>query len=1253
MAEYGKRLIAQPGEDAGEDASAPLETSRNPFVGPRAFEAGEQEYFFGRDDEIAILTGLVMTRRAALFFAPSGAGKSSLLRAGLIPELERQTTVGRGERTSTYQKMRVLPILKVSGGIPRDVQQPIANIFIFQALISLYPPEIAADELAGRSLSESLAPYFAESEATGVDSASPQEGNARVEATLLIFDQFEELFTHFSERWHDRADFFNQVGQALATYPSLHVLFTMREDFIAELTPYVGLLPDQLRSRFRLERLQREAALQAVTAPIKRAGRSFAPGVAEELVDNMRRSQPGIKVLANVTKGTAFSDYVEPVHLQIVCRQLWEKLPAGQEVITTADVQKFGDVDQALTNFYKATLAKVVALSRLSPRRVRTWFSEQLITPARTRGLVYRGETETEGLPNSAVDVLNNAYIIRASVRAGDTWYELAHDRLVEPILEANRIWITNYQNPLDKATQSWLAGGRDPQRLIDGTQLALGQAYAIENPNDVLEEERLFLEASQRAETARIQEEHRTARRRRNIFISGTAIILVLAVLTFWAILNGNEAKRQAQLASSRELAARAVAYLAVDPGASILLALQAYKIAETTQAEDALRLSLYSSRIYRRFDVDDGQLISLAVSPDGTYMAAAHNNDGSILVWDLRAENAKPMPSILKPTPDSPDSEIATWDLAFSPDGRQLASAHSDGLRIWEASTGKLILSSREGGDIRSSPLENFYSVAFSPDGLYLAAGGNKKVRIWNIDTGQEIASSPHKLKFNVLDMAFSPDSGQIAIGGQDPNITIWDFASSNKVVTLTGHEDNVWTITFSPDGNYLASGSKDKTAIIWDLRGDEPEQLVRLYDHTNTVASLVLSANGHCLATAGLDRTVRLWDFPSGELLFTLAGHSDWVTGVAFRESEPHSEGLSPTLSCGRQLVSTSHDGSVRFWNIGPTAEVATFTGHQEPVESAAFTPDMQRVASGSDDGEVILWDAGTGQELSRWDAHINGRVNRVAFSPDGNLLATAGYDGFVRIWEVGSGSAQVPELIRELQHPGYQINTAAFSQDGRLIATASDDFARIWQVSSGKIEKVLEHPGVYGAAFSPDEGLLVTTGEEGSIKVWDPTTWESKQDLQHGTDVVYDAAFSHDGRLLATISWDGSVKIWTVADWKVQADLTGHVDRVYGVHFLPDDAFLVTSSADGTARVWEVATGRLARTLPGPEMNSLDVDAAGRLVVVGGEDGTVRMYTLNLADLIAKAEARLLQTGITTAECLRYLTDSQCQAYVIKK
>ncbi len=547
----------------------------NPYVGPRAFNTAESDYFFGREEEIEILQGLVMSRRVVLLFAKSGVGKSSLVRAGLIPRLTAERTVGRGRRARRLPpKMKTLPIGTVGGGLPSQLNQPLDNVYSFIALYSMQSDDdVDPNTLAGQTLAEGLADLI------GSDGNSPPDDLP----VLLVLDQFEELFTRHLTRWEDREGFFRQISQALDNHPPLHVLFVMREDFIAELTPYTNLIPGRLESDYRLERLNKDAALKAVKQPAADAERPFAEGVAEELVDNLRRVQTGQRGSTGKMRSeepassdseqatettpihpssfilhpsSALGVYVEPVHLQIVCRQLWASLPLDCTTIEASHVQAFGDVDEALMNFYESTLQEMmqVDIIDVSERRLRNWFDNHLVTPARTKGLVYRGDDSSEGLLNAAVDILNEAYIIRANKRGSDTWYELAHDRLIEPILEANRRWQVDYHNPLAITTQAWLEAGRDVQKLIKSDQLAEAETYAQSHPQDVTEEEKGFLAESKRQETLEQEQTRQAARLRRNIII-GLAVGLVITLTS--AIFAGYQwfqAKKELDAIRSRE---------------------------------------------------------------------------------------------------------------------------------------------------------------------------------------------------------------------------------------------------------------------------------------------------------------------------------------------------------------------------------------------------------------------------------------------------------------------------------------------------------------------------------------------------------------------------------------------------------------------------------------------------------------------------------------------------------------------------
>lgn len=452
----------------------------NPYVGTRPFEEADSQYFYGREQESRQLTSLIVAHRVVLFYAQSGAGKTSLLQASVIPNLNRR------------YRMSVLPVARVTGELPAGwADGEGSNIYVFNLLSSLAGEGADLSGLLGKSLQDGLAPYL---------EACADGGRPR--PCLLILDQFEELFTTYLMRHTERGDLFHQLQECLAAFPRLSLLLTMREDYIAQLDPYTVQMPDRLRTRYRMQRLDAEGALQAVEGPARRAGRPFEPGAARPLVDNLRRIQVGT-LRQTGTGEQPLGLEVEPLHLQIVCRRLWEDLPPGGGTIRAEDVRDFGNVDQALIGAYEEGLSlalQAVTPEACSQRQLRTWFQQELITPIGTRGLVFRGQQETAGVPNAAVDVLDDVYLLRRVRRGDDVWYELAHDRLVDPIRQANDAW---QQARLAAApwlgmVEAWEKQDHPQDLLLRGEALRAALVWwMVENPWELSDQEVAFLDAS------------------------------------------------------------------------------------------------------------------------------------------------------------------------------------------------------------------------------------------------------------------------------------------------------------------------------------------------------------------------------------------------------------------------------------------------------------------------------------------------------------------------------------------------------------------------------------------------------------------------------------------------------------------------------------------------------------------------------------------------------------------------------------
>ena len=413
----------------------------NPYVGPRPFERYQREIFFGRRREVRDFASLVISDRVALLYAASGAGKTSLLNAGILPRLEERDA------------FEVLPPARVRFGAAKP-PPGVQNVFVASVLLNW------VDDLeGGRELSELMSTADrsrkqrkAPSRPTARSSADrrpeamslaefleerehPRDEHGFPGPRLIVFDQAEELFTAYPEHWSQREDFFEHVAAAVTADPLLHVVFAIREDFLAQLEPYERLVPGGLSARFRLERLGPDAALRAVTGPLEKTRRRFAEGVAEKLVDDL--------LTFRIDTGAGESvpvrgEFVEPVQLQVVCQDLWSSLPEDVEEIGFTQLEHYGAVDTALSRFYAKAIAAAAKKASVDEGELRTAFEELFITPVGTRGTVYRGAASTGGIPNEAIDELEARHLVRAEWNRGARWYELTHDRMIEPIRDSN-----------------------------------------------------------------------------------------------------------------------------------------------------------------------------------------------------------------------------------------------------------------------------------------------------------------------------------------------------------------------------------------------------------------------------------------------------------------------------------------------------------------------------------------------------------------------------------------------------------------------------------------------------------------------------------------------------------------------------------------------------------------------------------------------------------------------------------------------
>jgi len=516
-------------------------------------------------------------------------------------------------------------------------------------------------------------------------------------------------------------------------------------------------------------------------------------------------------------------------------------------------------------------------------------------------------------------------------------------------------------------------------------------------------------------------------------------------------------------------------------------------------------------------------------------------------------------------------------------------------------------------EGSDVtlygHTAPVE---CVSYSPDGTQVASGGyDGTIKLWDTSTGAEVRTLQGHTNA-VFDVNFSPDGTRIVSGSWDHTVKIWDAATGEEIRTLTGHRYGVTSVSFSPDGRYIASGSHPAFSLaevepepgvvkLWDASSGR--ELKTLNGHSGGVWSVSFSPDGTHLVSGGAATTpyqpgeIKLWNVSTGAELKVFKGHTLEVYSVSFS-------------SDGTRLASGSKDRTVRIWDVSTGEELSTLRGHTGRVSSVCFSPDGTRITSagGLIDPQIKLWDALTGEEIETLRGHAR-NVGGVSFSPDGTRIASASSDATVRLWNVQTGAGLRGSGLRSLKGHTHWVSSVSFSPDGTRIASGSDDTTvRLWDTSTGEALNTLKgHTReVTSVCFSPDSTRIVSGSKDGTLKLWNTTTGADPKTFEGHTDAVTSVSFSPDGTRIASASQDQTIQIRDTSTGDVLNTLRGHSDHVTCVSFSPDGTLIASGSEDQTIRIWDSSTGEEVKTLTGQggAVKCVSFSPDGRHIAAGG-------------------------------------------------
>jgi WD40 repeat protein/energy-coupling factor transporter ATP-binding protein EcfA2 len=1156
------------------------EAPTNPFPGLRPFEFDESHLYFGRDGQSEQLLRKLSSTRFVAVVGTSGSGKSSLVRAGLLPALYG------GLMTSAGSNWRV--------ALMRPGNDPVGNL-----ARALNLPEVFGSEIEENAeLQTTITEVTLRRGSLGLVEAVRQNRMAKHENLLVIADQFEEIFRYAQvagdERYQNEAAAFVKLLMEAARQReiNIYVVLTLRSDYLGDCSLFWDLPEAINEGQYLIPRLTREQRREAITGPIAVGGAEITPRLVNLLLNEMGDNPDQLPILQHALMRTW---------------DRWKEAGREHEPIDINHYQATGGMSEALSRhadeayfelpdersreiaekIFKALTEKgknnreTRRPTELRELAVIAQATEQeviaVIEPFRREGRSFLMPPATASLKSDTLIDISHESLIR-------NWQRL--NQWVDEEARSVRIYTRLAETAaLHEKGEAGLWHDPDLQFALNWReQSEPNQAWARRYHPD-FERAMTFLEASREAREHEAAERERKRKRelRRTRLI---AVVLLVAFIfslasAVYALKKQREASMERENANiQRQEALALYAYAKTEQAKAQAAgenALSEKKRAEqekerAEQEEENAKEQTAKAQAAERNALSQQQE---AVRQAGIARENAHKAEVSRRSADVqrqnaiaekeRAENATKRSNHLLYAANIKLSQEAYEDKEFG-SAADLLDSHWDDKDELGFEWFYLWRRYHNEQTTFQGHTDSITSVALSSDGKMLATGSfDKTIKLWDVATGEAQATLEDESAYLISSIAFSPDGKMLAVViGKDNTVVLWDVALRKRLGTLNreGETGGASSLAFSPDSKTLVTGSYSDSRIrLWDVASRRVSKTIEASAEAGGIFDLVFSSDGKTLATGGTNNIARVWDIATGKELAAFKGHTSYITSVAF----------SPD---GKMLATGSFDKTVKLWDVATGKEQATLTGSPYAIRDVAFSPDRRTLAVGSDDGAVWLWDIASRQELTTLKGHTDA-ILALAFSPDGKSLVTGSADRTAKLWKTD----EQEELVT-LRHKD-SVLAVAFSPDNTMVATGSFDGSVVLRdtISRRELISVKGHESAVNAlAFSPDGKILATGSADQSIKLWDTTSRREPVTLTTQMGSVLAIAFSADGSTLVAGNTEGKVRRWNVAAHQLLDDFDVHVSEtteIGALAFAPDGNTLAVYDAEDGVAVWNVA------------------------------------------------------------------------------